>query len=547
YKVTVTDQTNAAVGMDSIHITVIAKPIKPDITTVGITTFCEGDRVQLSSSAGFSWQWSNGETTRVIYAKTTGSYTVNVIDEFGCASEPSDAEPVTVNPKPATPTMLASGDTDICPGDSVDLTSSDGDNYIWSTGESTKTIRIKTAGNYYVQTQTADGCKSDTSLVTPVTIKTPPDAPTITTSGPTDFCLGDSVDLESSAGTTWLWSNGETTRTIRVKTAGSYSAQITDGTGCLSIPSADTDITTKTPPDAPMITTSGPTDFCPGDSVDLESSAGTTWLWSNGETTRTIRVKTAGSYTAQITDGTGCLSIPSADTDITLYPVPVAPVITSGGSTDICENDSLLLSSSAGTSYLWSTGEISSTIYAKSAGSYTVQVSNSQGCWSPLSSPINITTQPAPIKPIISFTGNTDFCQGDSLVLTSSAADSYLWSNSGTTPAIIVRTADTYSVRVASANGCLSIPSDAVNITVNSLPVKPSISGDNEYCTGDSVQLSGPAASSYIWSTGESTQTIFATSGSFTLKVGDAKGCMSPISDPYSVTENPLPAKPAIS
>ncbi|HEC41747.1 MAG TPA: hypothetical protein ENI20_02835, partial [Bacteroides sp.] len=198
YKVTVTDQTNAAVGMDSIHITVIAKPIKPDITTVGITTFCEGDSVQLSSSAGFSWQWSNGETTRVIYAKTTGSYTVNVIDEFGCASEPSDAEPVTVNPKPATPTMLASGDTDICPGDSVDLTSSDGDNYIWSTGESTKTIRIKTAGNYYVQTQTADGCKSDTSLVTPVTIKTPPDAPTVTASGPTDFCLGDSVDLESS-------------------------------------------------------------------------------------------------------------------------------------------------------------------------------------------------------------------------------------------------------------------------------------------------------------------------------------------------------------
>jgi hypothetical protein len=56
---------------------------KPDIITGGITTFCEGDKVQLSSSVGFSWLWSNGETTRIIYAKTTGSYTVNVIDEFG--------------------------------------------------------------------------------------------------------------------------------------------------------------------------------------------------------------------------------------------------------------------------------------------------------------------------------------------------------------------------------------------------------------------------------------------------------------------------------
>ncbi len=52
YVVTVTDQTNGAVGLDSVHITVIPGPVKPVITPGGGTTFCDGDSVQLTSSPG---------------------------------------------------------------------------------------------------------------------------------------------------------------------------------------------------------------------------------------------------------------------------------------------------------------------------------------------------------------------------------------------------------------------------------------------------------------------------------------------------------------
>ncbi len=473
YKVTVTDLTNGSSGSDSVHITVIPKPAKPTVTPVGSTTFCEGDSVLLSASDGYSWLWSNGKTTRDIYAVSTGSYTVKIIDIYGCESDPSEPQDVTVNPIPATPTISASGDTDFCPGDSVDLSSSDGDAYRWSNGETTKSIRVKTTGSFYVQTQSAAGCWSDTSLITLVTLKTPPAAPTITASGPTDFCLGDSVDLTASAGDTWLW--------------------------------------------------------------------------STGATAQTIRVKAAGSYTVQVTDATTCLSDPSAATVVTVLPVPPAPSITPGGSTDICENDSVELTSSPGAGYLWSTGATTEAIYANTAGDYSVRIINAEGCWSPSSPVVTISTNPVPGKPVISYTGPATFCQGDSLVLSSSVGDGYLWSTGETTQSISAKTTGSRTVRLVGTAGCLGPQSDPVVITVNPLPGKPLISGDSSYCEGGSANLSSTAATVYNWSTGETSQSISAAAGSYTVSVSDANGCGSPPSDPFTVTEYPKPPKPVVT
>jgi gliding motility-associated-like protein len=258
-------------------------------------------------------------------------------------------------------------------------------------------------------------------------------------------------------------------------------------------------------------------------------------------------VKTAGSFTVQVTDTTTCLSNPSAATDVALHPVPPAPTITPGGTTSICEYDSVLLDASAGSAWLWSNGQTTRSINAKSAGDYTVQVSNAEGCWSPLSTPSTITVKPAPSKPLISFAGSTELCQGDSLVLNSSTGDSYSWSSGETTASITVNTSGSWWVRVADTSGCYSIESDPVATNVNPLPEKPVISGANEYCAGDSVELSAPAATTWLWSTGAITATIYVASGTYTLTVGNASGCVSPASDPHAVTENPLPAEPVIS
>jgi gliding motility-associated-like protein len=544
YVITVTDQTNWAVGTDSVHISVIPKPAKPLITPGGATTFCEGDSVLLSATAGFSWLWSDGRSTQDIYASAAGNYTVRIIDEFGCQSDPSDPETVTVNAIPATPLVTASDPLDFCPGDSVDLTSSDGDQYLWSTAETAKTIRLKTAGDYYVQVRSTGGCWSDTSLVTTVTLKTPPAAPTITASGPVDFCPGDSVDLASSAGDTWLWSTGETTQTIRVKTAGSFSVQVTDATTCLSDPSASSNVTLYPEPGPPVITPGGSTDICETDSVSLGSSAGSGWLWSDGETTQLIYAKVAGDYTVRVSNAEGCWSVPSPATAVTTQPAPAKPLISYSGNTNFCEGDSLVLNSSAGTSYLWSGGETTQSVSIKQNGSWWVRVSDASGCFSVPSDPVSTIVNPLPGSPVI--TGDSEYCAGNSVQLSAPAADSWLWSTGETTASINV-TAGSYTLIIRDATGCESPPSAPHDVTENPLPARPVITGNSSYCEGDSVLLSTGPASAYSWSTGETTPDIHVRAGSYTVLVSDAKECWSPASDPYPVTELPRPAKPVIT
>jgi len=70
-----------------------------------------------------------------------------------------------------------------------------------------------------------------------VTVNTLPAQPTITASGPTTFCIGGSVTLTSSTGTSYLWSTGATTPGINVSTSGNYTVQVTNVNGCQSLPS----------------------------------------------------------------------------------------------------------------------------------------------------------------------------------------------------------------------------------------------------------------------------------------------------------------------
>ena len=117
-----------------------------------------------------------------------------------------------------------------------------------------------------------------------------PETPTIKADGPTTFCNGGSVTLTSSEGYTYLWSTGATTQSITVTTSGSYTVQVTDAIGNQSAVSEKVEVTVNALPATPTITASGPTTFCAGGSVTLTSSAGSSYLWSNGATTSSILV-----------------------------------------------------------------------------------------------------------------------------------------------------------------------------------------------------------------------------------------------------------------
>ncbi len=443
----------------------------------------------------------------------SGSYTIHLEVASGCSSN-TLAQTLSGPSAPATPIVTPGGPTTFCSGGSVTLTSSAATTYLWSTGETTQSIIVSTGGIYTVTIGNGSGCVA-TSSNTTVTVNPAPSVPVIIPGGPTTFCTGGSVVLTSSAASGNTWSTGAITQSITVSASGTYTVTVSNGT-CSST-SAGTSVSVNPPPATPTITPGGPTTFCSGGSVVLTSSAPSGNTWSTGAITNSITVSTSGSYTVSV--GSGSCIATSAPTTITVNPAPTA-TITPGGPTTFCAGGSVTLTASAGGTYLWSSGETTQSITVSTSGSYTVTVTSS-GC-SATSAPTTITVNPNPATPTITPVGPITFCLGGSVTLTSSAASSYLWSDGSTSQAITVSGSGSYTVTIT--NGGCSATSAPTSVTVNPTPATPTITlgGPASFCAGDSVELISSPAASYLWSNGETTQSIWANvAGNFTVTVSN--------------------------
>jgi hypothetical protein len=104
------------------------------------------------------------------------------------------------------------------------------------------------ATGVYTCTNANVACSSNVSNGVSVTAIAIPDAPTITAQDPTTFCLGGSVVLTASLGSSYLWSTGAATQSITVSNAGNNTVQVTNGFGCQSPSSAVTTVTTTAQP-----------------------------------------------------------------------------------------------------------------------------------------------------------------------------------------------------------------------------------------------------------------------------------------------------------
>ncbi|MEZ5107984.1 MAG: fibronectin type III domain-containing protein [Bacteroidia bacterium] len=523
YSVTVSNAQGCSATSSPVSVTMSTGSV-PTISANGPTTFCQGSNVTLTASTGSSYLWSNGATTKSITVSSSGTFSVTVTS--GTCSGTSAPKTVTVNSLPNA-TITANGPTTFCAGGSVVLTSSTGNSYLWSNGATTKSITVTTAGSYFV-TVSNSSC-SATSASKVITVNSTPTA-TITANGPTSFCPGGSVTLTASTGSSYLWSNGKTTKSITVTTAGSYSVTVSNGS--CSATSAPTVVTVTNNPTA-TITANGPTSFCPGGSVTLTASTGSSYLWSNGKTTKSITVTTAGSYSVTVSNGS--CSATSAPTVVTVTNNPTA-TITASGATTFCAGGSVTLTASTGSSYLWSNGKTTKSITVSTAGSYSVTVSN--GSCSATSAPTVVTITNNPTATITA-SGATTFCAGGSVTLTASTGSSYLWSNGKTTKSITVTTAGSYSVTVS--NGSCSATSAPTVVTVTNNPTATiTASGATTFCAGGSVTLTASTGSSYLWSNGKTTKSItVSTAGSYSVTVSNGSCSATSAPTVVTVTNNP--------
>lgn len=496
-------------------------PVVPVITSSGPVAFCQGDSVMLMSDvAGVTW--SNGVTADNITVLTDGSFSIAYTDASGCSSL-SDTTNVMTYALPAVPVIVAAGPTTFCAGGSVALSVTSNDTILWMPGmETTPSIIANASGNYQVMVTDSNGCSSS-SLPTAVVVNANPVAPVITANASTNVCEGSTISITSDVAGDLFWSNGENTQTITVgSTSACYDVVFTDVNSCTAV--SNQICVSELPAPVPAITPAGNVNICGGGSLNLDVTSADTYMWSTAETTQTITVTTAGSYSCMVTYANGC-SVYSDTTVVNFFPAPATPVITPSGATTFCQGGSVTLTSSTADGYTWSSTETTQSIDVLVSGSYVVTTVDANGC-SATSQPVTVVVNALPVVNIAA-NGPTQFCQGGSVTITSSIATGNVWSNGETTSAIVVNTSGNYSTVVTDANNC-SATSNVIAITVDTVST-PSISssGPLSICNGSTVDLTAnPGASGFAWSNGATTQTITVNApGVYFVTITGSNGC----------------------
>jgi hypothetical protein len=254
------------------------------------------------------------------------------------------------------------------------------------------------------------------------------------------------------------------------------------------------------------------------------------WTGPNGFTSadKSITVSDAGNYAVVVTDSIGLTSAGcEASLVVNELPKP-AP-----GNYEFCEGTSVELDAGDGfASYLWSNGATTRKTTVNAAGTYTVTVTNANGCSATASHTVVANPKPKPAG------SSREICEGETATL--DAGDgfaSYKWSTGDTTQKITVSAAGTYTVTVTNDKGCAGTAEHVV--IVNPTP-KPT-GGSHEVCEGKTVTLdAGDGFAGYLWSTGATTQKIeVSVAGTYTVTVTTEKGCKG--SAEHVVTVNPLP------
>jgi hypothetical protein len=387
---------------------------------------------------------------------------------------------------------------------------------------------------YTMSTTAANGCTgTDQVLVT--VLSTPAPMPVISPNGNTTFCAGGSVMLVAPPADSYVWSNGATTQTIPVTTAGNYS--VTVNVGVCTGTSQIVPVTVNALPSTTI--TSSATALCPGTTATLSVPSAATYLWSNGANTPSIATATPGAYSVTVTNAAGC-SATSAPVSITAATVPTVSV-TPNGPVAFCTGGNVVLNStaSAGTTYLWSNGATTPNITATASGVYFVTVTNAAGCQAS-SNNIVVNAQQT-FTATATALSPTTVCSGTPVTLVASPGSSYLWSNGATTQGVNVTAGGPITVTVTNASGCTGT-SAPVSITVLPVPnATINAGGPLTFCQGGSVNLTATGGTAYNWSTGANTAVLSATtSGNYVVTVTAANGCTD--TEQATVTVNAVPS-----
>lgn len=542
YTVTVTD---AAGCTNSLQTNVIAISQAIGITNVIAqnNTSCgtpNGSLEAIMASPGtYSFLWSNGATTQTITNLPAGLYTVTATDTAGCTASSgnnilNDIMPpiLTLNPLPA-----------ICanPFGNINSSVSPAGNYsyLWSSGETTPNLTDVPPGTYSLTVTDQNGCtdEASASVVASNGLITYQTSLTQNT-----LCIGGNgsivLDISSTSPYTAQWSNGNFGASLNNISGGQYFVTITNNEGCEVV----TDFTINNILNYPTLTGSATNTSCSVNTgtidVTASPSGNFSFLWSNEATTEDLSNLGAGIYTLTITDVNGCQAQESftisgsSDLNVSAIINPNTSCLVQNGSID------QTITASNAYTVLWSNGATSADLTALSSGTYTVTITESNGCQTTRLYEITSTLSP----PQASSTATSARCTlaNGSITLNILAGNNltYHWSNDSTTQNLVNVAAGHYAVTITDAQGCTTALHDTIHTVQSSLWLTGQVVQNTSCLNPNGIIYTlagGEVLSSWLWSGGQSTVDLFGLqAGNYSLTVTDVYGCQ--IDSTFTVT-----------
>ena len=298
------------------------------------TAVCLNDTIRLSGTGGNSFYWSTGDSTQILQLVCSKSQMLILTSQSpeGCRNTDS----VFISAL-QLPYAEAGSDTFCCLAEKISLSAFGGIQYVWITGDSSKTIDFTASISQFISVQVfnASGCSSSDSLKLEVY-----SLPYVFAGNDTAICKNQPINLNANGNLNYIWSNGDSSAqtVVQINNNSSIWLMGTDSNNCSNFDTIE--IQAK---ELPIIDLGNDTSICINQSIQLYANPNVdSWLWSTGDTSSSITIdssnipadsigiwievslNTCTNYDTIRVGLDSCLSIPNAhfENNLTVYPNP---------------------------------------------------------------------------------------------------------------------------------------------------------------------------------------------------------------------------------
>ena len=422
--------------------------------------------------------------------------------------------------------------------------------YGWSPGGSGSTSMTNlSAGTYVFSITNGNGCTIiDTAVVTEPNqlVVTVPDttAYNCVPGGSITATLNTTV-TGGTSGYTYSWGGGQVTSSISITSVGTYNVTVTDTLGCTATDASTVSLIIASPIFNNPILTDVSCSGGSNGSIIVSTSQSTPpiiYTWSGGVSTNdTASGLAAGNYSVTAVDANGCSVTATYDINEPLPIIIDSPAVITQATCTVGGSVTVTVSGGTGTLTLgWSNGDTGNTADSLAAGSYTLTVTDGNGC--------SVTaTYTVPVAP-----GTVQFnapvivnasCAGNDGSITASASGgngtiTFNWGGGITGPVRTGLSAGSYSVTITDQDACSASTTYIVTggspITIDSVLATQASCAQGGTLTVVTVG-GGQTPLVITWSNGDTGATADSLSaGAYTVTVTDNAGCS--VSGTYNVT-----------